>query len=394
MSVDLAPLPATARAQWLPPSQWPAGDDHLFTVAPFRADVSLPVISRYADVRAALINADGAFSRVVPFEVIPAAQRHRTLYASWGLDDADHRHARGSLASINRGSTAATRQFTRDLTCRLMREVLREDPPWDLTRVIYAVSMQVVLEHTLQAPVLLPYARRLRELTRDHVAAAGGFFGIRRDEEAEGILLRIVEGYDELPPGSLARHLVDLHRRRPEQFTVDHLAGQLWLLVVSSETQATETASLVGMLLETDQYHYARSAVHDPVALELLVAEAGRRGIVFPASMVVARRPVTFDGQTLDPGRPCLVSYAAANLDPAVFDDPLRFDPRRREAGKHLAFGLGDHRCQGEVGAEQFVADVTTALLEVLPADVRLDGGMLLRETGISMSVARLPVAV
>jgi hypothetical protein len=40
------------------------------------------------------------------------------------------------------------------------------------------------------------------------------------------------------------------------------------------------------------------------------------------------------------------------------------------------------------------VADVTTALLDVLPADVRLHGGMLLRETGISMSVACLPVAV
>ena len=101
---------------------------------------------------------------------------------------------------------------------------------------------------------------------------------------------------------------------------------------------------------------------------------------------------MTLDGQALDAGRPCLVSYAAANLDPAVFDDPLVFDPRRTRTPRHLAFGVGDHRCQGETGAEQFVADVTTTLLQVLPAEVRLHNGMLHRETGISMSVACLPV--
>ncbi|MGK5680239.1 cytochrome P450 [Actinoplanes sp. URMC 104] len=391
MSVDMSPMPATERAQWLPPSQWPTGSDHLFTPGPFRAEAQLPVVTRYAEVRTALLNADAAFSRVVPFAVIPAELRHRTLYASWGLDGAEHRRARQSLAGINRGSSPAARRYTRELTERLTRQLLQEPPPWDLSRVIYAVSMQVVVEHTMQAPVLLPYVRRLRELTRDHVAAAGGFFGIRRDREAEKILSLVVDGYDELPAG-LARHLGDLHRLRPEEFSADHLVGQLWLLAVSSETQATQTASLVGMLLETGEYAYARDVLDDPAALELLVAEAGRRGIVFPASMVVPRRPVSFDGQTLDAGRPCLISYAAANLDPAVFEDPLRFDPRRPRNAKHLAFGVGDHRCQGEAGAEQFVADVTTTLLRVLPPEVRLHDGLVHRETGISMSVACLPV--
>ena len=46
------------------------------------------------------------------------------------------------------------------------------------------------------------------------------------------------------------------------------------------------------------------------------------------------------------------------------------------------------------MGAEQFLSDVTTTLLEVLRADVRLPGGTLQRETGISMSVPCLPVEV
>ena len=83
-------------------------------------------------------------------------------------------------------------------------------------------------------------------------------------------------------------------------------------------------------------------------------------------------------------------------IDPlwiAVFPDLLTFNPRRARSPKHLAFGVGDHRCQGEVVATQFVADATSALLAVLPPDLRLHDGLLHRETGISMSVAGLPVA-
>jgi cytochrome P450 len=272
--------------------------------------------------------------------------------------------------------------------------------------------MRLIIEHTLQAPPLRPHLRRIRELIREHVTAPGGYMGIRRQPEAEEILGIVIERRDELPEGGLARHLVDLHlaperprRRRtrdpagqaddaPEQLplTRSQVIGQLWLLAVSSETQATATASLLGMLLEFGEYAWARDALGQPDAADLLIAEGYRLGIAFPASLLRATRPFTLDGQTIPADTPCLASSAAANRDPAAFADPQRFNPRAQRDRPHLAFGTGARRCSGATGAEQFTKDVLTALARGLPERVTLDEGTICRETGISMSLSCLPV--
>lgn len=52
-------------------------------------------------------------------------------------------------------------------------------------------------------------------------------------------------------------------------------------------------------------------------------------------------------GQPVRKGDKIYVSYAAANRDPAVFEDPHRFDITRANAKRHLAFGAGPHVCIG-----------------------------------------------
>ena len=63
--------------------------------------------------------------------------------------------------------------------------------------------------------------------------------------------------------------------------------------------------------------------------------------------MRTAQRPAEVGGQSIEEGDWLLLSYTAANVDPALFAEPLRFDVTRENASRHLAFGFGVHFCLG-----------------------------------------------
>jgi cytochrome P450 len=63
--------------------------------------------------------------------------------------------------------------------------------------------------------------------------------------------------------------------------------------------------------------------------------------------MRTAQVDVEIAGTQVKKGDWIYLSYLAANLDPAVFEDPLRFDVTRENADQHVAFGHGIHFCLG-----------------------------------------------
>jgi cytochrome P450 len=52
-------------------------------------------------------------------------------------------------------------------------------------------------------------------------------------------------------------------------------------------------------------------------------------------------------GRTISPGVPITMTYAAANRDPSVFENPDDFIMNRSNITAHLGFGRGPHRCVG-----------------------------------------------
>ncbi len=61
----------------------------------------------------------------------------------------------------------------------------------------------------------------------------------------------------------------------------------------------------------------------------------------------LSRRPVTVGGVDIPAGTTVMVVNGAANHDPRRFDNPGTFDPLRKNARQHIAFGRGIHSCPG-----------------------------------------------
>jgi cytochrome P450 len=76
-----------------------------------------------------------------------------------------------------------------------------------------------------------------------------------------------------------------------------------------------------------------------------------------------AREDVVVGGQRILAGEPIALVYAAANRDETVFADPDTFVLDRPNIDRHLAFGLGPHRCAGESLARLLLRSTLTELL-------------------------------
>ena len=60
-----------------------------------------------------------------------------------------------------------------------------------------------------------------------------------------------------------------------------------------------------------------------------------------------AKHDVEFGGRIILKDEPIALVYASANRDEAVFENPDEFILNRPNIDKHIAFGLGPHRCAG-----------------------------------------------
>jgi cytochrome P450 len=84
-----------------------------------------------------------------------------------------------------------------------------------------------------------------------------------------------------------------------------------------------------------------------------------------------ALRDTVVGDVAINAGERVFMGTGAANTDPAEFDDPDMLNVRR-EAGRHLAFGAGVHRCLGSFLAPREMAILLTEVLARMP-DLHVD---------------------
>ncbi|EKF21672.1 cytochrome P450 family protein [Mycolicibacterium hassiacum DSM 44199] len=155
------------------------------------------------------------------------------------------------------------------------------------------------------------------------------------------------------------------------------------------------TSGLTGNVLHalTQQPELREQLIANPALIHDATDEFLR---LYTPTLGLARtisRDAEFHGAQLNKGDRCILMWAAANRDPAIFEDPDTFDLNRPNSRKQMAFGVGIHRCLGSHIARMMFQEMLTEVLQRIP-DYRLDGEPVrFEDAGEVWAIRKLPIA-
>jgi cytochrome P450 len=230
---------------------------------------------------------------------------------------------------------ASIREFARELIGRIDKRALATDG--------------VELTQVFAAPFAVGVAAQVIGLPLDDVPKIDGFYSafaaameytgdpepLARAESARAELTEL------LLEGLSRSKIVEASDLTPEE-----VAAQL--RVVMFGAIETIQASVLTTLMLLIQHPQAMTEVRrDPSLLPGAVDEAIRWMPPVAFMERWTREPVTLAGVEIGEREFVGVSVIAANRDPSVFADPLRFDIRRSNARHGLSFSAGEHHCLG-----------------------------------------------
>ncbi len=151
-----------------------------------------------------------------------------------------------------------------------------------------------------------------------------------------------------------------------DRLTADELrmlAGGL--LMAGTDTTRNQLAAAVGDLCDHPE-QWALLAEHPELAPQA-VEELMRHSPVIFATMRKAVEDVELGGVRVPAGTLVIVNTAAANRDPAVYDDPDRLDITREGPATMLTFGGGIHYCLGAHLARLELAEALRVITQRMP---------------------------
>lgn len=183
---------------------------------------------------------------------------------------------------------------------------------------------------------------------------------------------------------ALVRHVIDDRRRQPRSdFLTDlvqardqgdrlsdvELFDQIFgIFAAIASTPRSGAGALYELYTHRDQLaELIAEPALIPEAVEECLRIAGNGYFTFPR---IATRDTVLGGTRIAKGMVVRPSPQAANLDPTVFPDPLRFDIHRKPR-RIMTFGAGPHHCLGNALGRMTLTLAIRRLLARLP-DARL----------------------
>jgi cytochrome P450 len=342
--------------------------------------------TRYEDVRAIAYDTEHFSShRVVVRETMPPQSGGAPPITT---DPPKHRGAKNVLLPVFTPEAIDRHTPRARAICRELIDKLAGKASCDAA-VDYAQEIPVaVIAHMLGVPEqdgnqFRKWIHELLELgiTDDTVLA-------RATEEMTAYFQEQADQRRAAPGDDLISHLINT-RIDGNPLSHNHFFGTLRLLLVAG---IDTTWSAIGACLWHLATHEAdrKRLVAEPGLLSTAVEEFLRAYAPVTMAREVAKE-TRINGTTFKPGEMVLLSFPAANRDPAVFPDADQVIIDRRE-NRHAAFGLGIHRCIGSNLARMEIRVALEEWLARIPEFRLAPGAAVTWSEGTVRGPRRLPL--
>ena len=191
----------------------------------------------------------------------------------------------------------------------------------------------------------------------DEVRAAHGVVEFRRYLR-ETIVARRKEPHDDLLSNLVAARVDGVAPLTDEE------AGALAFEISVAGNETTRNTLMSGLVQLLNHPDQMQALIHDDSLIDNAVEEILRYETPASSMWRIARRDMVLGGTAIPAGATLLLRYDGANRDPAKFSNPDRFDIRRPNARRHMAFGAtGIHNCLGQMLARKELAVALRRLL-------------------------------
>jgi cytochrome P450 len=295
------------------------------------------------------------------------------------MDDPDHvKYRRLTSDWFKPASLNRLRDRLDELSDQAVETLRQADGTIDFNqRVAMSYPLQVIL-----AILGLPESDypRMQQLTQELFGATDPDLqrGEATPEEITAILMDFYAYFSELTADRRANPRDDLATLIATGTIDDEpmpvLEQMGYYTIVATAGHDTTAASMAeGMYRLATNPDALRRLQAEPELIPNAVEEMIRLAAPVRHFMRTAQDDTEIAGQPIAKGDWLMLNYAAANLDPRLFDDPLTFDVARPNADKHIAFGFGIHFCLGAQLARMELRSLFTRLVPKLES-VELDG--------------------
>jgi cytochrome P450 len=273
---------------------------------------------------------------------------------------------------------------TRHETCEFVREFTVPFPSR-----IFCILLGLPPEELDQ---YLIWATTLADVTSSQLERARAFEDFKTAKSA--VRDRVTQAIDDRRRGHLGDDVIskllqsEIDARPVTDEEIRNLCGLLFMAGLDTVTQAI--GSMVGYLAQHPQEREA--LVNDPTLIPRAVEEFLRWDSQVSPGRVVTEE-LEMNGQTLLPGDRALLITGSADRDESQFDHPEIVD-FARTSNRHLAFGMGPHRCAGSHLARLELRIALEEIHGAMPVYSIAPGERIERHTGQLRGTHRLPLKI